>query len=140
MILALQKTGFWQQKWDEAPRYLTEGPTLSRDDLPSAEAQPTWKKLTGHKSNARAFFTPPYERDCLILVSPGTPAADILSLFHESDWLTHSRGWGVSFTTEADEGDSFPETLRMVTAYDLKTHRGQQAEPPQGNWGPIGQK
>ncbi|MBR5194599.1 MAG: hypothetical protein IKW48_00500 [Akkermansia sp.] len=118
MILALQKTGFWQQKWEEAPRYLTEGPTLSRDDLPSAEAQPTWKKLTGHKSNARAFFTPPYERDCLILVSPGTPAADILSLFHESDWLTHSRGWGVSFTTEADEGDSFSETLRMVTAYD----------------------
>ena len=116
MILALQKRGFWQQQWNGAPRYLTEGPVLTRDDLPSAEAQPTWKRLTGHKSNARAFFTPPFERDCLITVSPGTPAADILSLFHESDWLTQSRGWGVSFTTEADETDNFAQTLRMVTA------------------------
>lgn len=118
LLLALQNSGFWMQNWEGAPRYLTEGPVLTRDALPSAEAQPTWKKLTGHKSNARAFFTPPFDRDCLVTVSPGIPVTDILGLFHESDWLTQSRGWGVSFTTEADESDSFSETLRMVTAYE----------------------
>ena len=118
LLLALQKRDFWQRKWEGAPRYLTEGPILTRDDLPSADAQPTWKKLTGHKSNARAFFTPPFDRDCLVTVPPGTPSVDILGLYHESDWLTQSQGWGVSFTTEADESDSFAETLRMVATHE----------------------
>lgn len=115
LILALQKTGFWKCKWEGEPRYLTGQPALTREDFPEAEAQPTWKKLTGHKANARAFFTSPYERDCLITVARGTAASDVLTLFHESDWLTHSRGWGISFTTEADDTDCFTETLRMVT-------------------------
>lgn len=115
LMLALQNNGFWKSKWEEAPRYLTEKPTLSPGDMPSGESQPTWKNVTGHKANARLFFTPPFERDCLITLAPGTPSATVLSLFHESDWLTHSRGWGTSFTTEADDADSFTETLRMVT-------------------------
>lgn len=114
VALALQNIGFWEQKWTGEPRYITEAPELSPEDLPDATAQPTWKKLTGHKSNARAFFTSPFERDCLITIAPGTPSSDILALFHESDWLTHTRGWGVTYTTEADDADSYANTLRMV--------------------------
>ena len=114
-MLALQNNGFWKNKWEGEPQYLTDGPTLSIGDMPDADTQPTWKQYTGPKSNARAFFTPPYDRDCLITVPKGTPAAEVLKLFHESDWLTHTRGWGITFTTEADESDSHAETLRIVT-------------------------
>lgn len=114
--LALLKHGFWKSGWSGPPAYITGEPEPSPDDLPQAEAQPTWKKLTGHKANARAFYTPPYDRECLITVAPGTPVQDVLRLFHESDWLTHTRGWGASYTTAADDADTFTETLRMVSA------------------------
>ena len=115
VMLALHHSGFWCRRWQGPPSFLEGEPELSPADLPDAAAQPTWKRLTGHKANARAFYTPPFERDCLITVPAGTVALDILRLFHESDWLTHTRGWGVSFTTVADEADNFADTLRMVT-------------------------
>ncbi len=115
VMLALYHSGFWCCRWSGPPAYLKGEPELTPADLPDAAAQPTWKRLTGHKANARAFFTPPFEKDCLVTVPPGTASLDILRLFHESDWLTRTRGWGVSFTTVADEADSFAETLRMVT-------------------------
>lgn len=113
--LALLKSGFWLNKWQGEPRFITQEPEPAPECLPDASAQPTWKRLTGHKSNARALFTSPFERDCLITIAPGTTSTEILLLFHESDWLTHTRGWGVSYTTVADDADSFSETLRMVT-------------------------
>lgn len=116
LTLALHKSGFWVRKWQGSPRFITQEPSPAPDSLPDASMQPTWKRLTGHKSNARAFFTSPFDRDCLITIAPGTASTEILQLFHESDWLTHSRGWGATYTTETDEADSFAETLRMVTA------------------------
>ena len=116
LTLALLCTGFWKSSWKGAPAYIAEEPELSPGDLPDATAQPTWKRLTGHKANARAFFTAPFDRECLITVAPGTPVQDVLSLFHESDWLTHGRGWGMSYTTAADDADTFTETLRMVSS------------------------
>lgn len=116
VTLALLKCGFWLSRWQGEPRFITQEPDPTPEYLPDASTQPTWKRLTGHKANARAFFTSPFERDCLITIAPGTPSTDILLLFHESDWLTHTRGWGVSYTTVADEADSYAETLRMVTA------------------------
>lgn len=115
LTLALLKCGFWMNRWHGEPAYISGEPNMTFDDLPDAAAQPTWKRLTGHKANARAFYTSPFERDCLITIEPGTHSKDILSLFHESDWLTHARGWGVTYTTLADEADSFADTLRMVT-------------------------
>ncbi len=112
---ALLRCGFWKTSWTGAPVYITTEPEPRPGDLPEAEAQPTWKRLTGHKANARAFFTPPYERECLITIAPGTPVQEVLRLFHESDWLTHTRGWGASYTTAADDADTFSETLRMVS-------------------------
>lgn len=115
ITLALLRSGFWLSKWQGEPRFITQEPEPAPEHLPDASTQPTWKKLTGHKSNARAFFTSPFERDCLITMAPGSSSTDILLLFHESDWLTHTRGWGVTYTTVADDADSFSETLRMVT-------------------------
>lgn len=115
LTLALQACGFWVSQWKGAPAYLTGEPSLSFDDLPDATAQPTWKRITGHKGNARALFNTPYSRDCLITISKETEALDVLRLFHESDWLTHMRGWGITYTTVADDADSFSATLRMVT-------------------------
>ena len=115
VCLALSRKGFWVNKWQGEPRYLSGVPALSPGDVPDASTQPTWKKITGHKSNARAFFTSPFQRECLITFESATTSADILHLFHESDWLTHTHGWGTSFTTEADDADSFSETHRMVT-------------------------
>lgn len=111
---ALADMEFWVRKWQGEPRYLVGEPLFKPEKLPNATVQPTWKKLTGHKSNARAFFTHPYDREVLVTVPPGTAANDVLDLFHESDWLTQTRGWGVTFSTEVDEADSFAETLRMV--------------------------
>ncbi len=114
VALALLNNGFWKSEWKGEPAYLTGEPELRPGDMPAADAQPTWKLLTGHKANARAFFTHPYDRECLITLPPGTPVQQALGLLHESDWLTHTRGWGVTFTTAADDADTFTETLRMV--------------------------
>lgn len=116
--LALLKSGFWKSSWKGAPAYISSEPEITPDALPDATAQPIWKKLTGHKANARAFFTPPYDRECLVTVEAGTPVQDVLQLFHESDWLTHTRGWGTSYTTAADDADTYTETLRMVCRPD----------------------
>lgn len=115
VMLALYNSGFWIRKWQGEPRYLINAPHMMLERMPDASVQPTWKQLTGHKSNARAFYTHPYDRECLVTLPCETPVQSILGLFHESDWLTHSRGWGITFTTEADDSDSFAETLRMIT-------------------------
>lgn len=153
ITLALHKSGFWLDKWQGEPRFINQEPEPAPEHLPDASTQPTWKRLTGHKSNARAFFTSPFERDCLVTVAPGTATTEVLQLFHESDWLTHTRGWGISYTTVADAADSFSETLRMVTtpgspliqravrtghpvleiAKDMELPRGEEALPPPGS-------
>lgn len=114
ITLALEKNGFWLRKWEGEPAFLHSEPEISLVDIPSAAAQPSWKRITGHKANARAFFTPPFTKECLVAVPSGISSGDILHLFHESDWLTHTRGWGITYTTVADEADSFSETLRMA--------------------------
>lgn len=118
ITLALLKNGFWKNQWKGEPGFITDEPMLKAGDLPDASSQPVWKQLTGHKSNARAFYTAPFNRESLVEVSPGTPSHLILSLLHESDWLTQTLGWGKTYTTEADDNDSFCETLRMVCAED----------------------
>lgn len=107
IILALGKSGFWCKKWNGKPAFINGEPHLHSQDIPTADNQPTWKKLTGHKSNARAFSTAPFERDCLMTVAPETSTADILKLWHESDWLTPCCGWGRTFTSHADDADNF---------------------------------
>lgn len=116
ITLALQRSGFWVQKWQGEPRYIIGEPHMKPEYLPDATVQPTWKHITGHKSNARAFFTHPYDRECLITLPKGIPSTEVLGLFHESDWLTPTLGWGVTYTTESDDADSFVDTLRMVTS------------------------
>lgn len=118
VLLALCNAGFWCRQWSGEPRFLRSEPHLSREHLPDASMQPTWKRLTGHKRNARAFYTPPFERDCLIVASPGTDSEDILRLLHESDWLSPHCGWGKTFTTHADAGDTFREHLRWACTDD----------------------
>ncbi len=118
LILALMNRGFWKNSWEGEPCFIKDEPDLRPGDLPDAASQPTWKQITGHKANARAFFTPPFNRDCLVTIKKGTAIQDILRLFHESDWLTNSQGWGISFTTAADDADSYTDTLRMVVIPD----------------------
>lgn len=118
VIQALISCGYWEKKWEGMPRYLVGEPQLSADDLPIADEQPVWKKLTGHKSNAKAFFTPPFDRDCLVALPEAVSAKEILSLLHESDWLSPSQGWGKTFTTSADDKDSYSDTLRMFCPQD----------------------
>lgn len=118
VILALERGGFWCRRWEGPPRYLTGEPHLSPRDIPESDAQPTWKRLTGHKNNARAFCTPPFERDCLMTVPEGTPVSDILRLWHESDWLAPHFGWGKTFITHADEADNFRMTQRWACTED----------------------
>lgn len=118
ITLALMKSGFWVSQWAGPPRILTSEAAISAGNLPDASTQPTWKRLTGHKSNARAFNTAQYNKDCLIVVPEGTSATDVLCLLHESDWLSHSQGWGKTYTTVTDEADTYTETLRMVTVPD----------------------
>lgn len=118
ILLALTNANFWCRRWDGDPCYLRNEPQLSREHLPDSTTQPTWKRLTGHKRNAKAFFTPPFERDCLIVTAPGSEAEDILRLLHESDCLSPHCGWGKTFTTHADNNDSFRETQRWVCTND----------------------
>lgn len=117
IMLAMEARGLWKTAWSGEPSYLADVPAFCTEDIPDAAAQPTWKSLTGHKGNARAFCTPPYENDCVLLVPPGTRGQDILRLLHEGDWLTHLRGWGHTFTTAAVETDSFADMHQIGRAH-----------------------
>lgn len=114
IILALGERGFWCSRWQSSPQYIKGEPSLHTEDIPNADNQSTWKRLTGHKSNARAFNTPPFDRDCLMIVPACTQVADILKLWHESDWLSSHCGWGKTFTTHADDTDNFRVTQRWA--------------------------
>ena len=114
IMLAMERRGLWRTCWCGEPSFLTDVPAFCAADMPDAAAQPAWKRMTGHKGNARAFLLPQYEHDCVLLVPPGTEGADILHLLHEGDWLTRQRGWGHTFTTAAEDTDSFADTHRMA--------------------------
>ncbi len=114
ILLALCNARFWCGAWSGEPRFLRHEPQLSREHLPEAESQPTWKRLTGHKGNARAFLSSPFERDCLLALPKGCTSEDVLRLLHEGDWLTPNCGWGKTFTTHADASDTFREYLRWA--------------------------
>lgn len=118
ICLALHKTGFWVRRWEQAPQYLSDEPRLQPDAQPDATAQPTWKRHTGHKANARAFYSEPFHKESLVVLHEPMKQVDIMALLHESDWLSHTRGWGFTFTTAADESDSFADTLRIIVPQD----------------------
>ena len=112
IMLALESNHFWAPDTAQ-PSLHCEEPKLAASALPEADFQPTWKELTGHKNNALAFLTPPYNKECLIQMPDDMKSRSILKLLHESDWLSSQRGWGRTFTTLAYMGDSFAETSRI---------------------------
>ncbi len=112
IMLALQRAGFWKPE-NITPSLHCEEPRLAASALPEADFQATWKSYTGHKNNARIFLTAPYNKESLVLVPNDWDALGILQLLHESDWLSSLRGWGRTFTTQAQLGDSFEETDRI---------------------------
>ncbi len=117
IMLALQTAGFWKPEIS-TPSLHCEEPRLAASALPEADFQVTWKKITGHKNNARVFLTAPYNKDCLILTPDAWEADTILQLLHESDWLSSLRGWGRTFTTRVQLGDSFEEMERIFLTHD----------------------
>lgn len=112
IMLALEDNHFWAADTAQ-PSLHCEEPRLAASALPDADFQPTWKELTGHKNNALAFLTPPYNKECLVQLPDEISSRYILKLLHESDWLSSLRGWGRTFTTMAHMGDSFAETSRI---------------------------
>lgn len=131
VALALKRASFWLPRWEGEPRYIESEPRLTAASLPDAATQATWKAMTGHKSNARAFFTPPYDRACLIVAPRNTRSEDLLLLINESDWLSAARGWGRTFTTYGVQGDSFSETQRIcvATGSDLEQRTAFKNKP-----------
>ena len=121
VILALSNIGLWCTG-GAANRfgYIDDEPRLTAAALPEAELQPTWKSLTGHKNNARAFFTPPYDRSCLVTIPADMSSRELLLLLHESDWLSSSRGWGRTFTTQAGPYSGPLKYQRTVLAAGAK--------------------
>ena len=113
--LALLQSGFWVSRWEGEPRLLPADTAFVLPETPEHDVtiQPTWKKFSGHKANARAFYTQPYHKECVIAIPEAMTQEEILALLHESDWLSHTRGWGGTYTTTADNSDTFAETLRI---------------------------
>ena len=100
IILALCDTGVWcAENAHQRFPYIDNEPRLTAAALPDAAHQQTWEKLSGNKENARCFFTPPYDRECIVIVPASTTEREILRLLHESDCLSASRGWNKPFCT-----------------------------------------
>mgnify|MGYP003287162858 CR=1 FL=1 len=132
IALALSNIGLWcTTNADQRFHYIDDEPRLTAAALPDAALQPTWKRLTGHKNNARAFFSAPYDRGCVITISEQTPASDILHLIHECDWLSATRGWGKSFTTHAGPNCPAAKYNRLFTTEgsEQAAHAAQMNEP-----------
>lgn len=110
IMAALQQEKFWPQAaLPDAPPHLS----IDGEALPTPAAQPTWKRLTGHKSTAKRLIESPFDARCALILPRTAESADVLRLLHESDWLTGTCGWGVSFCTAADEED-VNTTLRRI--------------------------
>lgn len=114
VILALYSIDFWAPDISCAQNTVNTEPRLTAAALPDAHEQPTWKQLTGHKSNAKVLLCPPYDNNCVLCPPADTSQRDILKLLHESDWISTSRGWGRSFTTEGNAESQHAEFLRIV--------------------------
>ncbi len=99
LTLALLRGGFWLTRWEGEPRLIEAEPKLTAAALPNASVQQAWKDLTGHKGNARSFYTPPFDQDCLVILPRSATTVQCLQLLHESDWLSAGRGWGCTFCT-----------------------------------------
>lgn len=101
IIYALQSGGHWYTRVEQPLPHIDKEPLLSASQLPDATAQPNWKQITGHKRNAAALLTPPYNATCLICCPKHVNAREKLLLLHEATWLMPDRGWGKTFCTES---------------------------------------
>ncbi len=99
LTLALLRGNFWLNRWVGEPCLIETEPKLTAAALPDASMQQAWKDLTGHKGNARSFYTPPFDQDCLVILPRNSTTVQCLQLLHESDWLAAGRGWGSTFCT-----------------------------------------
>ncbi len=129
LILALQRTGFWLEQWQGEARLLESEPKLTAATLPDASVQQAWKEMSGHKGNARSFYTPPYEQECLVVLPDDTTPGQCLQLLHESDWLSANRGWGRSFCTPGctDEAGIQRVCIRHAASQKTPLRRGGRA-------------
>lgn len=114
VILALYSINFWAPDISSAQDAVNTEPRLTAAALPDASEQPTWQQLTGHKNNAKVLLSPPYDNNCVLCPPTDISQRDILKLLHESDWISTSRGWGRSFTTEGNAESQHSEFLRIV--------------------------
>lgn len=115
LALALSAADFWKNEWKEAPAILSDAFSFSARYLPDASQQATWQDLTGHKRNARILSLPRYNHGCLILLPDSSDFSTKLTLNHESDWITHTRGWGTTFTTHLPSPGSPTDFSRIYT-------------------------
>jgi len=117
IILALCDIGVWcTENAHQRFPYIDNEPRLTAAALPDSVHQLTWEKLSGNKDNARSFFTPPYDRECVVIVPEHTTEREILRLLHESDCLSASRGWNKPFCTYPIPDISPQPYLRIFTS------------------------
>lgn len=114
IIQAFRKNQYWVTHAD-ASTHIPEGePRLSASELPDASTQHYWKKLTGHKGNARIYCVPPYDKKNLSYFPSEFTAEDVLLLLHESQWLMPTRGWGNSFSIGIRKEDFIAEHAQII--------------------------
>lgn len=123
IMAALLRERFWPlaELPPEPPR-----PFIEAEALPDPSVQATWKSLTGHKSTAQRLNESPYDARCALLLPRGSATAEVLHLLHESDWLSSTCGWGVSFCTAADAEDVNTLMRRIACAEGGATARAAQ--------------
>jgi len=114
IMLALESKLFWRTELPDSATELDTEPTMTASALPNASTQVLWKRYTGHKGNARALFTPPYDRECMLVFPQGMRQEEVLGLLNESDWLTADRGWGHTFTTSGTSLSQPNDTSRIA--------------------------
>lgn len=122
IMLALENKLFWRTELPDSATALDTEPTMTASALPNASTQTLWKRCTGHKGNARALFTPPYDGECLLVFPQGLRQEEVLGLFHESDWLTADRGWGHTFTTSGTSLSRPSDTGRIAVPETFPRH------------------
>lgn len=110
IMFALCREQFWPlDALPDTPPKLT----IEAEALPNPAVQATWKRMTGHKSTAKKLNESPFDARCALLMPRESDSLAVLRLLHESDWLTSTCGWGVSFCTAADAAD-VNTTLRRI--------------------------
>lgn len=104
-ILDIIQQKKWCDQWEGNPKKIAAHEELQLQDITS-DASQMWLMKTGYQENAYQLITGTAVAPSIIITPDDWQTTELLTLLAESAQLMPDKGWGKSFTTYWEEGES----------------------------------